>query len=82
MLLHGLIYSYVSESISSIMFDISGKYFVSIGDKHAQVFHNITGYRAIITDLEEKERRSQGGAMKERLRVQIQEARYFIHHNV
>ncbi|XP_041347453.1 transducin beta-like protein 2 isoform X2 [Gigantopelta aegis] len=64
-----------SESISSLIFDISGKYFVSMGDKHAQVFHNITGYRATVADLEEKERKSPGGAMKERLRVQIQEAR-------
>ncbi|KAJ8312492.1 hypothetical protein KUTeg_009865 [Tegillarca granosa] len=61
--------------IVDLAFDTTNKYFVSAGDKHIHVFHNITGYRATVADLEEKEKKASGQAMKERIRQQILDAK-------
>ena len=66
----------ITGEITDLSFDISNKYLVCTGDKQATVFHNITGYRATIADLEEKVKDANTQAQKERVRQQIKEAQY------
>ncbi|XP_063396087.1 transducin beta-like protein 2 [Mytilus trossulus] len=61
--------------ITELSFDLSNKYLVSSGDKHIVILHNITGYRATISDLESSEIKATTQAQKERVRQQIAEAR-------
>lgn len=60
---------------SHIDFDMTGRYFLTAGDKHVHVLHNVTGYKATIEELIETEKKASGQAMKERVRQQIQDAR-------
>ena len=55
---------------------MTGRYFLTAGDKHVHVLHNVTGYKATIEELIETEKKASGQAMKERVRQQIQDARY------
>ncbi|KAL5016827.1 hypothetical protein ScPMuIL_006416 [Solemya velum] len=64
-----------SAAITELSFDTLNRYLVSTGDKHIQVFHNIPGYRATIADLQEKEKKATGQAMRERIRQQVKDAR-------
>ena len=54
---------------------MTGRYFLSAGDKHIHILHNVTGYKATIEELIETEKKASGQAMKERVRQQIQDAR-------
>ena len=60
----------------NIGFDTTGRYFLTAGDKHVHVLHNVTGYKATIEELIETEKKASGQAMKERVRQQIQDARW------
>ncbi|XP_071094018.1 transducin beta-like protein 2 [Haliotis cracherodii] len=64
-----------ADAISQIGFDVGSKFLLSAGDKHVQVIHNVTGYRATIADLEQKEKKANTEAMRERIRNQIKDAR-------
>ncbi|KAK6192688.1 hypothetical protein SNE40_004117 [Patella caerulea] len=64
-----------TEPICALSFDVSGKYLATTGDRFIQIIHNITGYRATIQDLQEKERNASTAGMKDRLKQQIKEAR-------
>lgn len=68
--------SFFPAAITELSFDTLNRYLVSTGDKHIQVFHNIPGYRATIADLQEKEKKATGQAMRERIRQQVKDARY------
>jgi hypothetical protein len=57
-------------------FSIDGRYLAAAGGKHVNVFYNITGYRATITELEEKKKAANTAAMRDRIQDQINEARY------
>ncbi|XP_071848997.1 transducin beta-like protein 2 isoform X2 [Apostichopus japonicus] len=61
--------------ISQIGFDPSGRYLVTAGDKHLRVFHNVVGYRASIMEMEQKLKAATSEPMKERLELQIKQAR-------
>lgn len=64
-----------ADPMTTLSFDISGRYLVSSGGKHVQVIHNVTGYRATIADVEEKLKSATGPGMKERLRQQLNDAK-------
>ncbi|KAL3858331.1 hypothetical protein ACJMK2_012925 [Sinanodonta woodiana] len=64
-----------SGLLTALEFDITGQYLLSAGDKHVHVLHNVTGYKAALADLREKELKATGAAMKERIRQQMNEAR-------
>uniref|UniRef100_A0A2C9KI42 Uncharacterized protein n=1 Tax=Biomphalaria glabrata TaxID=6526 RepID=A0A2C9KI42_BIOGL len=64
-----------SESMTTLSFDISGRYLVSSGGKHVQVLHNVPGYKATILELEEKMKVASGPGMKERLKAQLTTAK-------
>lgn len=61
--------------IAKIGFDPSGRYLVTAGDKHLLVFHNVVGYRANITDMEKKLKTATSQPMRDRLEMQITQAR-------
>lgn len=63
-----------SQAITAILFDQTGKYFLTSGDKHIRVFHNAPGYRMIIRDLQAKLKVATGAGQKDRLQQQINEA--------
>ncbi|KAK3084303.1 hypothetical protein FSP39_011349, partial [Pinctada imbricata] len=67
-----------SGEITDLSFDITSKYLVCTGDKHACVFNNITGYKATIADLEEKVKDANTSAQKERVKQQIKDAQYVL----
>ena len=56
------------------MFESSGKYFATSGDKQVHLFHNVEGYRAIIRDLRDKQKKATNISMKNRMEQQIQDA--------
>ncbi|CAG2251092.1 TBL2 [Mytilus edulis] len=60
--------------ITELSFDLSNKYLVSSGDKHIVILHNITGYRATISDLESTEIKAIH-RLKRKVRQQIAEAK-------
>ncbi|GAB1607922.1 transducin beta-like protein 2 [Argonauta hians] len=61
-------------AVEGLRFDSNSKYFVSIGDRHALIFNNITGYRATITQLNDKLNSERSKAVIERINQQIEEA--------
>lgn len=63
------------EPMTGLSFDVSGRYLVSSGGKHVQVLHNVTGYKANISDLEEKYKSASGPGMKERIKSQLSQTR-------
>lgn len=64
-----------SQAISKLSFDLSGKYLVSTGDRFVRIFHNVIGLKALVTDLEDKQKKTTSSAMKERLAFQITSTR-------
>ncbi|OWF53107.1 transducin beta-like protein 2 [Mizuhopecten yessoensis] len=58
-----------------LSFDTTNKYLVTAGDRYVHVFHNVTGYRATIEDLLEKEKKAPSTAVRERVRQQILDAK-------
>lgn len=73
-----LIYYDLLDNITGVMFDSSGKYLLTSGDKHIRVFHNVTGLRCDIADAKEKLKQSQTSATKERLQQIIKDGETFL----
>lgn len=63
-----------SEEINDLRFDVNGRFLVCSGDKAIRVFHNATGYRAAIRDMQDMLKKAQNEGMKQRLQQQIKEA--------
>ncbi|XP_071944671.1 transducin beta-like protein 2 [Antedon mediterranea] len=61
--------------ITSIAFSPSSYYLVSSGDRHIQVFHNITGYKANIAEMEKKLVKATSNTVKDRLNLQLKTER-------
>ncbi|XP_047495100.1 transducin beta-like protein 2 isoform X2 [Penaeus chinensis] len=61
--------------IIDVMFDPTSKQVVTLGDRHARVFHNVAGYIAAVQDLEQCLKKSTNSAMSERIKKQIKEAK-------
>ncbi|KAJ8979981.1 hypothetical protein NQ317_013730 [Molorchus minor] len=64
--------------ITCILFDSTGKYLLTAGDKQIRVFHNVTGYRCSIETAREKLKESQTSATKERLQKLIVDSQAFL----
>lgn len=64
-----------SAPISCIMFDPYGKWLVVAVEKHIRIFHNVTGYRIALQDLEERRKVASNASLRERIQQQINEAR-------
>lgn len=64
--------------ITAILFDSTGKYILTSGDKQIRVFHNVTGYRCNIETAKEKLKESQTSATKERLQKLIVDSQAFL----
>ncbi|XP_062870068.1 transducin beta-like protein 2 [Trichomycterus rosablanca] len=63
-----------SEDITDLRFDINNRFLVSTGDRAIRVFHNVTGYRAAIEDMEAMLKKSTNNGVKQRLQQQITDA--------
>ncbi|TTS33141.1 Transducin beta-like protein 2 [Bagarius yarrelli] len=63
-----------SENITDLKFDINNRFLVSSGDRAVRVFHNVTGYRAAIADMQALLKKSNNAGVKQRLQQQITEA--------
>jgi WD40 repeat protein len=65
-----------SEIISSVSFDIGGKYILTAGDKHIRVFHNTMGYKEKIQHLEEAIKKlTEGSAIRQRQQKMLDDAK-------
>ncbi|KAI5100112.1 transducin beta-like protein 2 precursor, partial [Silurus meridionalis] len=63
-----------SEDITDLKFDINNRFLVSSGDRAIRVFHNVTGYRAAIADMQTLLKKSTNAGVKQRLQQQITDA--------
>ncbi|CAG9856702.1 unnamed protein product [Phyllotreta striolata] len=66
------------DKVTSMMFDSTGRYLLTSGDKQIRVFHNVTGYRSNVANAEEKLKENITSATRERLRTLIKEYRDFL----
>ncbi|XP_057659112.1 transducin beta-like protein 2 isoform X3 [Diorhabda carinulata] len=66
------------DTITAIMFDSTGKYLLTAGDKQIRVFHNVTGYKCDIATAKEKLKENVTSATKERLLSLIKENQTFL----
>uniref|UniRef100_V9KXR6 Transducin beta-like protein 2 n=1 Tax=Callorhinchus milii TaxID=7868 RepID=V9KXR6_CALMI len=62
------------EEIADLAFDVNSRFLVSSGDRAIRVFHNVVGYRAVITEMEAMLKKPTSEAMRERLQQQISNA--------
>ncbi|KAJ8922903.1 hypothetical protein NQ315_001445 [Exocentrus adspersus] len=67
-----------SGKITSLLFDSTGKYLLTAGDKQIRVFHNVTGYRCNIQSAKEKLKESQTSATRERLQKLVADSQAFL----
>lgn len=70
--------SFLLGTISSVLFDATGKYVLTSGDKQIRVFHNVTGYRCNIETAKIKLKEHQTSATKERLQKLIVDSEAFL----
>lgn len=63
-----------NEIVAGLKFSVDGRYFVTVGDKVARVFHNVAGYKAQARRAKEQLKSAPGEALKERLTEQLKEA--------
>nr|CAH7755895.1 unnamed protein product [Callosobruchus chinensis] len=67
-----------SDNITALLFDSTGKYLLTAGEKQIRVFHNVTGYRCGIEMAKLKLKDHQTSATKERLEKLIKESQEFL----
>ncbi|KAK2871031.1 hypothetical protein QQF64_002151 [Cirrhinus molitorella] len=63
-----------STEITDLKFDINNRFLVSSGDRAIRVFHNVTGYRAAIQDMQTMLKKASNDGMRQRLQQQITDA--------
>ena len=66
---------FVTGRVAALEFSINSRFLAVAGDKHVAVFHNVSGYRSTIAELEQKKKSATTAAMRERLQAQINEAK-------
>ena len=64
-----------SGKVTKLEFDIRSRYLAASGDKAIYVFHNVSGLRCIIDELEKKLPKATSPSMKERLQEQMTTAK-------
>jgi len=73
--LEGEIHDIHTEPITRVVFDGTGKYVLTSGDKHARVFYNVPGQKTHIQTLKESlQRNLSNSSARERIQQQINEA--------
>ncbi|XP_016132620.1 transducin beta-like protein 2 [Sinocyclocheilus grahami] len=63
-----------SKEITDLKFDINNRFLVSSGDRAIRVFHNVTGYRAAIQDMQTMLKKTSNDGVRQRLQQQITDA--------
>lgn len=63
-----------SAKITDLKFDINSRFLVSTGDRAIRVFHNVTGYRAAIQDMQTMLKKTTNDGVRQRLEQQISDA--------
>ena len=51
---------------------------LTTGDKYVRVFYNVLGYKIVFMDLESNLRKATGQELKERMQMQLKDARNLI----
>lgn len=64
--------------IKRVRFDSTSRFILTTGDKYVRVFHNVPGYKVAVIELESKLKKSSGQALKERLQIQLKEAKALV----
>ncbi|NWY33887.1 TBL2 protein, partial [Pheucticus melanocephalus] len=64
-----------SHCITDLVFDTTGRYVVSCGDRAICVLHNTAGHRAVVEEMEAMLKKTGNKATQERLEQQISSAR-------
>ncbi|CAN7987034.1 unnamed protein product, partial [Ixodes hexagonus] len=64
-----------SEPIVALQFSPHGRYLAAAVGKHVLVFHNVPGFENAIGDLEERKKNASSQSIRDRLQLQIDEAR-------
>ncbi|XP_072514862.1 transducin beta-like protein 2 [Salminus brasiliensis] len=63
-----------SEEITDLKFDINNRFLVCSGDRAIRVFHNATGYRAAIQDMQAMLKKASNDGVRQRLQQQLLDA--------
>ncbi|XP_064459196.1 transducin beta-like protein 2 isoform X2 [Ornithodoros turicata] len=64
-----------TDPVSTLQFSPNGRYLVASAGKHVHVFNNVAGFENAIDDLEDKKRKANSQSIRDRLQLQIDEAR-------
>lgn len=64
--------------INALLFDPLGKYFLTAGDRHVRVFHNVTGYKVSAAAARLRLKSVQTEAQRERLEKTIEDCEKFV----
>lgn len=64
--------------INALIFDPLNKYFLTAGDRHIRVFHNVTGYRVTIEETKKKLKQSKTETTVKRLEQLIVDCEEFL----
>lgn len=64
--------------ITALLFDPLGKYFLTAGDRHVRVFHNVTGYKVKAETARLRLKEVQTSTTRERLEQSITECNQFV----
>ncbi|XP_076875602.1 transducin beta-like protein 2 [Brachyhypopomus gauderio] len=62
------------DNITDLKFDINNRFLVCSGDRVIRVFHNATGYRAAVQDMQAMLKKTSNEGVKQRLRQQLEDA--------
>ncbi|KAF2353611.1 WD40 repeat [Trinorchestia longiramus] len=61
--------------ILDVFFDAANQFFITVGDQHAHLFHNVAGHYTTIEDLEVSLKSASYSGLKERIRAQLDDAK-------
>lgn len=64
--------------ITALLFDPLGKYFLTAGDRHVRIFHNVTGYKVTAEAARLRLKEGQTSTTRERLEQTITECNQFV----
>ncbi|XP_026527445.1 transducin beta-like protein 2 isoform X2 [Notechis scutatus] len=62
------------EHITDLAFDVNSRFLISCGDRAIRVFHNTTGYRAVVEEMKTLLKKASNESTKQRLQQQITDA--------
>ncbi|KAL7848511.1 hypothetical protein AOLI_G00232290 [Acnodon oligacanthus] len=63
-----------SEDITDLRFDVNNRFLVCSGDRAVRVFHNVTGYRAAVQDMQALLKKAANDGVRQRLQQQLLDA--------